>query len=192
MSRAWRCVLEDLLARGLATSELVIVDGGKGLEAALAGLMSDIPVQRCTVHKERNLLAQAPKELHDEIKSDFTDMMYAEDAGEVRKKRKAFLAKWRLKCPGVADSLEEAGDRLFTFLRYPPGQWKSLRTTNAIERLHGEFKRRIKTQCALPNAETAAMLFWALMASGQIAMRRVDGWQTLDQAPVEQPLDLAA
>ncbi len=48
------------------------------------------------------------------------------------------------------------------------------------------------TQCALPNAETAAMLFWALMASGQIAMRRVDGWQTLDQAPVEQPLDLAA
>ncbi|MFQ5535508.1 MAG: hypothetical protein ACE5EM_11885, partial [Sphingomonadales bacterium] len=64
--------------------------------------------------------------------------------------------------------------------------------TNAIERLHGEFKRRIKTQCALPNAETAAMLFWALMASGQISMRRVDGWQTLDQPPAEQPLDLAA
>ena len=97
-----------------------------------------------------------------------------------------------LRCRGVADSLEEAGDRLFTFLRYPPQQWNSLLTTNAIERLHGEFKRRIKSQCALPNAETAAMLFWALMASGQIAMRRVDGWQTLDQAPVEQPLDLAA
>ena len=55
-----------------------------------------------------------------------------------------------------------------------------------------EFKRRVKTQCALPNAETAAMLFWALMASGQITMRRVDGWQTLDQAPVKQPIDLAA
>ena len=189
---AWRQVLEDLFARGLATPELVIVDGGKGLEAALAGLMSDIPVQRCTVHKERNLLAHAPKELHDEVKADFTDMMYAEEAGKVLRKRKAFLAKWRLKCPGVADSLEEAGDRLFAFLRYPPRQWKSLRTTNAIERLHGEFKRRIKTQCALPNAETAAMLFWALMASGQITMRRVDGWQTLDQVPVKQPLDLAA
>ena len=94
--------------------------------------------------------------------------------------------------PGVADSLEEAGERLFTFLRYPPQQWKSLRTTNAIERLHGEFKRRVKTQCALPNAETAAMLFWALMASGQITMRRVGGWQTLDQAPVKKPIDLAA
>ncbi len=67
-----------------------------------------------------------------------------------------------------------------------------LRTTNAIERLHEEFKRRIKTQCALPSAETVAMLFWALMASGQITMRRVDGWQSLDQAPVDQDIDLAA
>ena len=158
----------------------------------LASLWSDIPVQRCTVHKERNLLAHAPKELHDEIKADFTDMMYAENAGEVSKRRKAFPAKWRLRCRGVADSLEEAGERLFTFLRYPPEQWRSLRTTNAIEHLHGEFKRRVKTQCALPSAETAAMLFWALMASGQITTRRIDGWQTLDQAPVEQPLDLAA
>ena len=60
-------------------------------------------------------------------------------------------------------------------------QWKSARTTNAIERLHEEFKRRIKTQTVLPSAATAAMLFWALLASGQIIMRRVDGWQTLSQ-----------
>ena len=114
---AWRHVLEDLLARGLKAPELLIVDGGKGLEAALASLWSDIPVQRCTVHKERNLLAHAPKELHDEVKADFTDIMYAEDAEEVLRKRKAFLAKWRLRCRGVADSLEEAGDRLFTWPR---------------------------------------------------------------------------
>jgi Transposase, Mutator family len=68
------------------------------------------------------------------------------------------------------DSLEEAGDRLFSFTRLPPGQWRSARTTNAIERLHEEFKRRIKTQTVLPSAETAAMLFWALLASGQISM----------------------
>ena len=113
-------MLDDLLARGLKAPELLIVDGGKGLEAALASLWSDTPVRRCTVHKERNLLAHAPKEPHDEIKADYTDMMYAKDADEARKKRKAFLAKWRLRCRGVADSLEEAGDRLFTFLRYPP------------------------------------------------------------------------
>ena len=105
-------------------------------------------------------------------------------------KRTVFLAKWKLRCQPVATSLEEAGERLFTFLRYPPEQWRSLRTTNAIERLHEEFKRRIKTQCLLPCAETAAMLFWALLASGQITMRRVDGWPTLECSPTD--LDLAA
>ena len=187
---AWRAVLDDLLARGLAKPELVIVDGGKGLEAALASLWDDVPVQRCTVHKERNLLAHAPKHLHEEVRADFNDMMHAGSAAEVVAKRKVFLAKWRLRCRAVANSLEEAGERLFTFLRYPPEQWRSSRTTNAIERLHEEFKRRIKTQCLLPCAETAAMLFWALLASGQITMRRVDGWPTLDRSPTD--LDLAA
>jgi transposase-like protein len=187
---AWRAVLDDLVARGLAQPELVVVDGGKGLEAALASLWDDVPVQRCTVHKERNLLAHAPKHLHDEIKADFNEMVHAKTAAEVVAKRKAFLAKWKLRCRAVADSLDEAGARLFTFLRYPPEQWRSLRTTNAIERLHEEFKRRIKTQCLLPCAETAAMLFWALLASGQITLRRVDGWQTLERSPTD--LDLAA
>ena len=187
---AWRAVLDDLTSRGLARPELVIVDGGKGLEAALASLWDDVPVQRCTVHKERNLLAHAPKHLHDEIKAEFNDMVHADSATAVLARRKAFLAKWKLRCRAVADSLEEAGERLFTFLRYPPEQWRSLRTTNAIERLHEEFKRRIKTQCLLPCAETAAMLFWALLASGQITMRRVDGWPTLDRSPTD--LDLAA
>ena len=104
----------------------------------------------------------------------------------------AFIRKWRLKHRAVADSLEEAGDRLFTFARLPPSQWRSARTTNAIERLHEEFKRRIKTQTVLPSADTAAMLFWALLASGQINMRKIDGWQTLATKPIDQPIDLAA
>ena len=113
---AWRAVLDDLLARRLAKPDLVIVDGGKGLEAALASLWDDVPVQRCSVHKERNLLAHAPKHLHDEIKADFNDLMYAPTAGEVLARRKAFLAKWKLRCRPVATSLEEAGERLFTFV----------------------------------------------------------------------------
>jgi hypothetical protein len=84
----------------------------------------------CTVHKHRNLLAHAPKKLYDQISAEYTDMIYANTAKEVEQKRKAFLRKWRLKCRAVADSLEEAGDRL-----------------------HGEFKRRIKTQFLLPCAE---------------------------------------
>ena len=190
---AWRSVLDDLIARGLRTPEFLITDGGAGLERALAALWPDVPAQRCSVHKHRNLLAHAPDALHEEISADYTDMIYAETAKEVQTRRKAFLRKWRLRCPAVATSLEEAGDRLFAFLRLPPSQWKSARTTNAIERLHEEFKRRIKTQTVLPSAETAAMLFWALLASGQITMRKVNGWQTLGEslaAPV--PVDLAA
>jgi transposase-like protein len=105
-------------------------------------------------------------------------MIYAATAEEIQERRKAFVRKWRHRA--VADSLEEAGDALFAFTRLPPSQWRSARTSNAIERLHEEFKRRIKTQTVLPSADTAAMLFWALLASGQINMRKVDGWQTLN------------
>lgn len=191
-AEAWRSVLDDLIRRGLRRPELLIVDGGSGLEAAIAAVWDGVPVQRCTVHKHRNLLAHAPERLHDEITADYNDMIYAANRAEVAGRRKAFIRKWRLKHRAVADSLEEAGDRLFTFTRLPPSQWRSVRTTNAIERLHEEFKRRIKTQTVLPSADTAAMLFWALLASGQICMRKVDGWPTLATKPIDQPIDLAA
>jgi putative transposase len=189
---AWRSVIDDLIRRGLRQPELLIVDGGSGLDAAIAAVWHDVPVQRCTVHKHRNLLAHAPERLHEEITADYNDMIYAATHEEVEARRKAFIRKWRVKHRPVADSLDEAGDRLFTFTRLPPSQWKSVRTTNAIERLHEEFKRRIKTQTVLPSADTAAMLFWALLASGQISMRKVDGWQTLAIKPIDQPIDLAA
>jgi len=191
-AEAWRTVLDDLIRRGLRRPELLVIDGGSGLESAIAAVWNDVPVQRCTVHKHRNLLAHAPERLHEEITADYNDMIYAATRAEVEARRKAFIRKWRLKHRAVADSLEEAGDRLFTFTRLPPSQWRSVRTTNAIERLHEEFKRRIKTQTVLPSADTAAMLFWALLASGQINMRKVDGWQTLATKPVDQPIDLAA
>jgi transposase-like protein len=191
-TEAWRAVLDDLVQRGLRRPEFLIVDGAPGLENAIAAVWDGVPVQRCTVHKHRNLLAHAPERLHEEITADYNDMIYAATREEVEARCKAFLRKWRLKHRAVADSLQEAGDRLFTFTRLPPSQWRSVRTTNAIERLHEEFKRRIKTQTVLPSADTAAMLFWALLASGQINMRKVDGWQTLATKPSNQLIDLAA
>ena len=191
-TEAWRAVLDDLIQRGLRRPEFLIVDGAPGLEKAIAAVWDGVPAQRCTVHKHRNLLAHAPERLHEEVTADYNDMVYAATREEVEARRKAFIRKWRLKHRAVADSLQEAGDRLFTFTRLPPSQWRSVRTTNAIERLHEEFKRRIKTQTVLPSADTAAMLFWALMASGQISMRKVDGWQTLAIKPIDQPIDLAA
>ena len=185
-------LLDDLIKRGLQRPQFLIVDGAPGLEKALAAVWDGVPVQRCTVHKHRNLLAHAPERLPEEVTADYTDMIYAATPKEIETRRKAFIRKWRLKYRAVADCLEEAGDRLFTFTRLPPSQWRSARTTNAIERLHEEFKRRIKTQTVLPSADTAAMLFWALLASGQINMRKVDGWQALATKPIDQPIDLAA
>ena len=102
----------------------------------------------------------------------------------------ASLRKWRLRHRAVADSLEEAGEKLFAFARLPPSQWKSARTTtpsNACTRSSSAGSRPKPS----PSAETAAMLFWALLASGQIRMRKVDGWQFLAK-PITEPLALAA
>ena len=190
---AWRAVLDDLVARQLRRPAFVIVDGAPGLESALAAIWDGVPLQRCTVHKHRNLLAHAPKRLYDEITADYTDMIYASTAEGIEERRKAFVKKWRLRHAAVADSLEEAGEALFAFTKLPPSQWKSARTTNAIERLHEEFKRRIKTQTVLPSDATAAMLFWALLASGQITMRKVDGWTTLPKVSSgQETIDVAA
>jgi putative transposase len=174
-AEAWRTVLDDLIR--------------PRRDKAIAAVWDGVPVQRCTVHKHRNLLAHAPERLDDEITADYNDMIYAATREEIEARRKAFIRKWRLKHRVVADSLEEAGERLFAFTRLPPTQWRSVRTTNAIEPLHEEFKRRIKTQTVLPSADTAAMLFWALLASGLINMRKVDGWKTL--ATIEKQKNLS-
>ena len=76
-------------------------------------------------------------------------------------------------------SLREGGDELLTFLRFPKTQWKTLRTTNTIERLHEEFRRRVKTQSSLPSEDAALVLFFSLVASGQIRLRRIDGWRKI-------------
>jgi putative transposase len=152
----------------------------------------DVPTQRYTVHKHRNLLANAPERLHDEITADYTDMIYADTPQEVEKATQSLLAQVAA-APCRCCQQPGGGGRSPLHLHHAAtSQWKSARTTNAIERLHEEFKQRIKTQTVLPSADTAAMLFWALLASGQIIMRKVDGWQTLSQKPSAQFVDVAA
>ena len=109
---------------------------------------------------------------------------------QIETKRQGVHPQMASEVQAVADRLEEAGDKLFTFTRFPKSQWKSIRTSNAIERLHEEFKRRIKIQIVLPSAG-AAMLFWALLASGKMTMRKVDGWQSLTEKSSNQIIDLA-
>ena len=119
---AWRALLDDLVNRGLKTPELVIVDGAAGLEKALA---RSGPQRGAALHgaqASQSPCARADR-LHDEISADYNDMIYANSKNEIEAKHKAFIRKWRLKCRAVADSLEEAGDKLFTFTRFPKSQW---------------------------------------------------------------------
>lgn len=176
---AWRGVLEGLVSRGLPTPRLIIADGHPGLRAAIEELWSGIDVQRCTVHKLRNLLAHAPRHAHDAVREDFHAIVYADSLAEAQAAYQRFIRKWEKRCVGVVKSLLEADQEILTFYRYPPSQWKCLRTTNVIERLHGEFRRRVKTQAAFPSEGAVLVLLYGLMASGQIRLRRIDGWRDL-------------
>ena len=178
---AWGGVLEDLTARGLKVPVVVVIDGSKGLRSALTECWPKVAVQRCTVHKLRNLEAHAPKRLHDELRQDYREIVYAEDERAARRAWLRFTTKWKKLCPAVVESLEEAGAELLTFYRFPESQWKGLRTTNIVERVIEEFRRRVKTQAILPSEDSALLLLYGLVASGQLRFRKLDGYQQLDQ-----------
>ena len=140
-------------------------------------------VQRCTVHKLRNLERYVPRHALEEVRTDYHRIIQADSLEMARRAYREFGAKWSKLAPKVADSLKEAGEELLTFYRFPKVQWKSLRSTHTIERLNGEFRRRVKTQGSLPNAQAAELLLFGLLISDQIRMRRIDGWQQMNQIP---------
>jgi len=105
--------------------------------------------------------------------------VYAANADAARTAHTAFERTWAKRCSGVVTSLREGGDELLTFFAFPKAQWKTLRTTNTIERLHEEFRRRVKTQGSLRTEDAALVLLFSLVASGQIKLRRIDGWRKI-------------
>lgn len=176
---AWSEVLESLVARNVGRPVLAVIDGNPGLEKALGKAWPTLDIQRCTNHKLWNLLAKAPAHLREELAEDYRRMIYADTAEAVGQAREAFTRKWKMRCKAVLTSFEEAGDHLFTFLRYPASQWKALRTTNALERINEEFRRRTKTQASLPSEDAVVLLLFGLLRSGQITLRRMVGWKDM-------------
>jgi transposase-like protein len=172
---SWGEVVAGLVRRNMGAPVLALVDGNPGLHSALRAHWPGIAIQRCTNHKLRNLLSKAPARLREELSEDYRRMIYADTAAAVHKARATFLRKWKLRCPPVASSFEEAGDELFTFLRFPTSQWKALRTTNALERINEEFRRRTKTQASLPSSDAVVLLLFGLLRSGAVRLRNIDG-----------------
>jgi putative transposase len=174
-AEAWSGFIDALSDRGLRAPLLCIIDGHAGLRRAVARAWSAAAVQRCCVHKLRNLERKAPKHALAELRDDFHRIVYAPNGEQARAAYTGFGRKWSPRCPGVARSLAEGGDELLTFFSFPKAQWKTLRTTNAIERLNEEFRRRVKTQGSLPTEDAAVSLLFGLVASGQIRLRKIDG-----------------
>lgn len=174
-STHWSEVIVDLQRRGLPAPLLLIVDGHNGLAKALAA-WPEAKVQRCTVHKLRNLQDHCPKHARREMTRDYHQIVRAKDGLAARQAYEMFLSKWGRLCPAVARSLEEAGTELLTFYEFPRSMWKSLRSTNALENLNREFRRRTKTQGSFATEEAALTLLYGLVAFGQIKPRKIDGY----------------
>lgn len=175
----WASLITDLARRGLAAPALVIVDGNPGLLGALRKEWPQVKIQRCIKHKWENLKAHAPKHAHREMKRDYDAVVMADGLSAARQAYASFVKKWTSLCPSAVRSLEEAGTDLLTYYQFPRSQWKCLRTTNALERLNGELRRRTKTQGSFRQESSALVLLWGLVAFGQIKLRKIDGWKDM-------------
>jgi len=121
---AWEGFVERLIARGLRAPRLCIIDGNAGLHRAITLAWPATKIQRCAVHKLRNVLRKVPQHAHEEIADDFHRIVYASGLDAAESARDAFVKKWSKRCPGAVESLNEAGDELLTFYAFPKEQWE--------------------------------------------------------------------
>lgn len=173
---AWFDFVRDLAGRHLQRPAVLVTDGHAGLKKA-RDVWRDIQVQRCTYHKQRNLLDACPKHAQAELRRDYAAIINAKNQSAAVAEYDRFLAKWKSLCPGVARSLEESGLELLTFFGFPKPLWRGLRTTNSLENLNREFRRRTKTQGSFSDENAAVTLLFSLVAFGQITLRKITGHQ---------------
>lgn len=143
----WRELFSDLKKRGLQKDkiQLGIMDGLPGLENIFKDEFPHASVQRCQVHLARNLLTKTPHNIRKEIADDLRSVFYASSKAKAMEFFKEFERKWSNTIPSGFKCLKNNLDAALTYLKFPQEEWLSLRTTNPIERLNKEFKRRTKS-----------------------------------------------
>jgi len=124
---------------------LGIMDGLPGLEKVFKDEFIKAKVQRCQVHVARNVLAKVPKKLKQKVADDVRSIFYASSKEKALSFFTYFKNKWRMELPSAVRCLENSIKSCLTFFDYPEDEWISLRTTNIVERLNNEFKRRTKS-----------------------------------------------
>ena len=143
----WRELFKDLKVRGLDGSkiELGIMDGLSGLEKVFTEEFTNAKVQRCQVHLARNVIAKCPRKIKQVVADDLRSIFYASSKKKADAFYEEFKKKWAKEIPSAFKSLESNIESALTFMSFPTEEWLALRTTNPIERLNKEFKRRTKT-----------------------------------------------
>jgi putative transposase len=143
---SWEAVFTDLIRRGLdpATIQLGIMDGLPGLERAFLAAFRKATVQRCQVHKAKNVLAKVRKKDRKVVADDMRRVFYAGDTLSAKRALERFSTKWKPMYPDAVKCLVRDFEAVTAYLAFPELEWMHLRTTNLIERLHKEFKRRTK------------------------------------------------
>jgi len=144
---SWREFFKDLKSRGLSFQDITlgIMDGLPGLERVFKEEFTNAEVQRCQVHVARNVLAKVPKKFKKAVADDLRSIFYASSKKKAREFFDQFTDRWGKDLPSAAKCLDTSIDACLTFFNFPEEEWISLRTTNIIERLNKEFKRRTKS-----------------------------------------------
>jgi len=142
----WREFFKDLKKRGLKGNHMVlgVMDGLSGLEKVFREEFQKATVQRCQVHVARNVLAKVPRKLKKAVADDMRSIFYASSKKKAMEFFDIFKERWQRDLPSAVKCLENSLEACLTFFICPEEEWISLRTTNIIERLNKEFKRRTK------------------------------------------------
>jgi len=183
---AWREFFKDLKKRGLDASRirLGIMDGLPGLEKVFHEEFPHAKIQRCQVHVARNVLAKVPKLVKQSVADDLRSIFYASSRKKADEFALSFAAKWEKDIPSAVKCLSSSLDACLTFFSFPEEEWISLRTTNIIERLNKEFKRRTKPM-EIVAGENACYLLLAF-----ISLKMEASWRTTRIGKVRPNLPL--
>lgn len=179
-SSAWMEFLKDLKERGLKGEclELGIMDGLTGLENVFQQCFPKANTQRCVVHKLRNIAAKLPRKIQKDCLDHVKRVFYASSYDEALSRFNEWKDYWEKIAPGAVQCLEKDLDSALQFFSYPEQHWKSIRTTNIIERTFKEFRRRTRQMDSLPNEDCCLRCIYALSSNlnESWANRRADGF----------------
>jgi transposase-like protein len=169
----WRKFLQSLLDRGMHGVKLVVSDDHAGLKAARQAVMPGVPWQRCQFHAIQNAMAHVPKvAMRTEVARDLRRIFDADETAEAERRLRDAVARYHKTAPQLAAWLEENVPEALTVLRIPAAHRRRLRTTNGLERLNKEIKRRTRVATLFPNE--ASLLRLASAVLSEIS----DDWET--------------